>query len=69
MQQQIAAATLPERQRIFAEVQKVFGENLPAVYFVAPNIAVAMSGRVGGAQPALIDPKVLWASDLLFLRR
>lgn len=69
MQQQIAAPTLAERQRIFADVQKVFGENLPAIYFVAPNIAIAMSGRVGGAQPALIDPKVLWASDRLFLQR
>jgi peptide/nickel transport system substrate-binding protein len=69
MQQQIAGPTLAERQRIFAEVQKVFGENLPAIYFVAPNIAIAMSGRVAGAQPALIDPKVLWASDQLFLQR
>ena len=69
MQQQIAAPSLAERQRIFAQVQKVFGENLPAIYLVAPNIAIAMSGRVGGAQPSLIDPKVLWASDRLFLRR
>jgi peptide/nickel transport system substrate-binding protein len=69
MQQQIAASTLAERQRIFSDVQKVFGENLPAIYFVAPNIAIAMSGRVGGAQPALIDPKVLWAADRLFLQR
>jgi peptide/nickel transport system substrate-binding protein len=69
MQQQIAAPSLAERQRIFAKVQKVFGENLPAIYLVAPNIAIAMSGRVGGAQPSLIDPKVVWASDRLFLRR
>ena len=69
MQQQIAAPSLAERQRLFADVQKIFGENLPAIYFVAPNIAVAMNGRVGGAQPALLDPKVLWASDRLFMRR
>jgi peptide/nickel transport system substrate-binding protein len=67
MQQQIAAPTLAERQRLFAEVQKIFGENLPAIYFVAPKVAVAMSRRVGGAQPALLDPKVLWAADRLFV--
>ena len=69
MQQQSAAPTLAERQRLFAEVQAIFGENLPAVYFVTPNIAVAMSSRVGGAQPALLDPKVLWASDELYIRQ
>jgi peptide/nickel transport system substrate-binding protein len=69
MQQQIAAPALADRQRLFAEVQNVFGENLPAIYFVAPNIAVAMSGRVGGAEPSLLDPKVLWASDQLYIRQ
>jgi peptide/nickel transport system substrate-binding protein len=69
MQQQVAAPTVPERQRIFAEVQKVFGENLPAISFAVPNIAIAMSDRVGGAEPALIDPKVLWAADRLYLKR
>ena len=69
MQQQIAAPSLAERQRLFGEVQTVIGEALPAIYFVAPNIAVATSARVGGAQPALLDPKVLWASDRLYLRR
>ncbi|HTI36626.1 MAG TPA: ABC transporter substrate-binding protein [Vicinamibacterales bacterium] len=69
MQQQMAAASLTERQRLFADVQRVFGENLPAICFVAPNVAIATSARVGGAQPALLDPKVLWASDQLFLIR
>jgi len=38
-----------------------------AVYFAAPKIAVAMSRRVGGAQPVLLDPKVLWSADTLFV--
>jgi peptide/nickel transport system substrate-binding protein len=69
MQQQIAASTLAERQKLFADVQNIFGEHLPAIDFVTPNIAVAMSSRVGGAQPALLDPKVLWASDQLYIRQ
>ena len=67
MQRQIAAPTLAERQRLFAEVQKVFGENLPAIYFVAPKITVAMSRRVGGAEPVLLDPKILWSADTLYV--
>ena len=66
MQRQIAAPTLAERQRLFAEVQKVFGENLPAIYIVAPKVSVAMSRRVGGAVPVLLDPKILWNPATLY---
>jgi peptide/nickel transport system substrate-binding protein len=67
MQRQAAAGTLEERTRLFAEVQKVFGEQLPALYFAAPRISVAMSRRVGGARPVLLDPKILWSADTLYV--
>ena len=51
MRRQTAAGSLEERQRLFAQVQTVFGEQLPAIYFVAPKISVALNRRVGGAQP------------------
>jgi len=66
MQRQAAATTLAERQRLFAEVQKVFGDNLPAIYFVAPKVSVAMSRRVGGAVPVLLEPKILWNPAMLY---
>ena len=68
MQKQAAAPALAERQRLFAEVQRIFGENLPGIYFVAPKITIAMSRRVGGAVPVLLDPKILWAADGLYVR-
>jgi peptide/nickel transport system substrate-binding protein len=68
MQKQVAAPTLAERQQLFAEVQRIFGENLPGIYFVAPKITIAMSRRVGGAVPVLLDPKILWAADALYVR-
>ena len=67
MRRQTAAGSLEERQRLFAQVQTVFGEQLPAIYFVAPKISVALNRRVGGAQPGLLDPKVLWSSDTLYV--
>jgi peptide/nickel transport system substrate-binding protein len=69
MLRQASAPTLDERQRLFAQVQQIFGENVPALYFVAPKVSVAMSRRVGGAVPVLLDPKVLWSPDTLYLRR
>ena len=66
MQRQVAAPTLAERQRLFAEVQKIFGENLPEICFVAPKVSVATSKRVGGALPVLLDPKILWNPATLY---
>ena len=62
------APTLAEQQRLFAEVQRIFGENLPEIAFVAPKITIALSRRVGGAAPVLLDPKILWQADTLYAR-
>jgi peptide/nickel transport system substrate-binding protein len=64
---QAAAPPLAERQRLFAEVQRVFGENLPEICFVAPKVMVATSRRVGGAVPVLLEPKVLWDPGRLYV--
>ena len=68
MQRMAAAPSLPERQRIFADVQKIFGENLPGIYFVAPKVTVALNTRVGGATPVLLSPQILWSADTLYVR-
>jgi peptide/nickel transport system substrate-binding protein len=67
MQQQVAAPAA-DRPRIFADVQRILGEQLPAIWVVAPKVSIAMSRRVGGATPALFDPKVLWNADSLYVR-
>ena len=69
MQRQAATPDPAERRRLFGEVQRIFGEHLPAIYFVAPKITIAMSRRVGGAVPVLLDPKILWNADALYVRR
>jgi hypothetical protein len=42
---------------------------MPEVNVVAPKVTVAMSRRVGGAVPALLDPKILWNADGLYVRQ
>ncbi|MGH9372236.1 MAG: ABC transporter substrate-binding protein [Vicinamibacterales bacterium] len=65
MRQQASATTLPERQRLFSDVQGLFGEYLPALYFVAPRVTLALSPRVANANPAPQIPQVLWSADTL----
>ncbi len=54
-----------ERQRLFADVQRIFVAHNPAIYFVTPRIYVATSKRVAPAKPGLERPQILWAADEL----
>ena len=65
MAQQAAAQSLAERQRLFTEVQRVFGEQVPALYFVAPKVTLALSPRVTNATPAPQIPQLLWRAETL----
>jgi peptide/nickel transport system substrate-binding protein len=65
MRQLSAAGSLEERQRLFAEVQRVFADELPAIYFVAPKVTIAVSTRLVNPRPVLQIPQLLWSADTL----
>ena len=52
-----------ERKRLFDRVQAIFAEQLPALYFVAPRLHMGVSGRIGGLEPAILRPQLLWNVD------
>jgi len=68
MRAQLAARDPAERRRLFGDVQRIFADEAPAIYFVAPRMHVAMSPRVAGARPALLQPPILWNADQLAVR-
>jgi len=49
-----------ERRKAFDEVQKIFADNLPILYFVAPRLYMGVSNRVGGLSPSILRPQLLW---------
>jgi peptide/nickel transport system substrate-binding protein len=63
MTRQIASQDEAERKRLYDEVQKIFAEHLPIVYFVAPRIYAAHSARVTNVTPAESRPQLLWRPD------
>jgi peptide/nickel transport system substrate-binding protein len=65
MRLQSAAPQLADRQRAFAEVQRILADELPAIYFVAPRLTLAVSTRVSGARPVPQIPQLLWSADTL----
>jgi hypothetical protein len=46
-------------------VQRIFAENLPVLYFVAPRMYYAHSMRLRGVVPSVLRPPVLWNADSL----
>ncbi len=54
-----------ERVRLFTEVQKIFVDEMPAIYFVTPKVTLAVSTRVRNPVPAPQLPQLLWSADTL----
>jgi peptide/nickel transport system substrate-binding protein len=65
MRDNAATSDLDQRKRAFAEVQRIFGEELPSIYFVAPRLLLATSRRVINETPAPQIPQLLWSADTL----
>ena len=52
-----------ERKRAFNEIQKIFADELPVLFFVTPRLYFATSTRVGGLTPAILRPQLLWNAE------
>ena len=63
MTRQVASSDTAERKRLYDEVQQVFSEHQPIVYFAAPRIYVAHAARVTNVTPAEYRPQLLWRPD------
>jgi peptide/nickel transport system substrate-binding protein len=68
MTRQATTLDVDERRRLFAQVQRIFADHVPALYFAAPRHTVVMSARVHGATPSVLSPPVLWNAEALSLR-
>jgi ABC-type transport system substrate-binding protein len=65
MARQVASVDDRERKRLFGEVQRVFADQVPLLYFAAPRVFVVTSSRVLNATPVLMRPVVLWSAETL----
>lgn len=68
MAKQAAATDVEERKRLFAEVQRIFGEQLPTLYFVAPRLYMGVSARTHNLSPSVLRPQLLWAADSIAVK-
>jgi len=65
MREQEATLDLERRRELFNDAQRIFAENVPALYFVAPRLYFAHSKRTMGVVPSVMRPPILWNADSL----
>ena len=58
-----------ERKKAFFETQKIFAENLPVLYFVAPRLYMGTSTRVGNLTPSTQRPQLLWNVERMTVKQ
>ena len=68
MREQAATLDPARRKELFNEVQRIFAENLPVLYFAAPRMYYAHNARVQGVVPSVLRPPALWNADMLSVR-
>jgi len=68
MHQMMSSVDQAERKRVFDQVQNIFADNLPAIYFVAPRMYMGVSSRVGSMSPTILRPQLLWSADTITVR-
>ena len=68
MHKMMASADQTERKQAFDQIQDIFADELPAIYFVAPRLYMGVSSRVGSLSPSILRPQLLWAADTITVR-
>jgi peptide/nickel transport system substrate-binding protein len=69
---QTTSADMTQRRKLFNELQSIFVEHEPMIYFGAPRVFVVSSSRVGNVAPsagAQLPPRLLWSPDTLTVTR
>jgi peptide/nickel transport system substrate-binding protein len=69
MQEQARTFDAERRKALFEDVQRVFAENVPVLYFAAPRLFYGHSSRLTGVNPSVLRPALLWSADTIGVTR
>jgi peptide/nickel transport system substrate-binding protein len=68
MKLQASTNSYATRRKAVDQVQQIVADEQPFIYLVYPNLLVAVSPRLEGLRPAVLDPHLTWNADELQLR-
>ena len=68
MNEQAGSLKMADRKRAMDRVQQILADQQPFIYLLYPNSLVAVSPRLQGVNPALLEPGVVWNVESLYLQ-
>jgi peptide/nickel transport system substrate-binding protein len=68
MNRQATSLNDSERKQAVDRVQQIVADQQPFIYLVYPNTLVAISPRLQGVEPAVLEPELAWNVERLRLR-
>jgi peptide/nickel transport system substrate-binding protein len=57
-----------ERKQAMDRVQQIVADQQPFIYLVYPNVLVAVSPKLEGVRPAVLEPNLVWNVESLRLQ-
>jgi peptide/nickel transport system substrate-binding protein len=57
------------KKRVYAEIQRIWSEQLPEINLVAQKDAVAYYNRFGNIRPAALPPRATWNIEEIYLKK
>ena len=60
---------LAERKRMFAEVQRIWSEQLPEINLVAEREGIAYKNRFGNLIPTPLTPRLTWNAEEIYVKQ
>jgi peptide/nickel transport system substrate-binding protein len=68
MNRQASSLKDAERKQAVDRVQQIVADQQPFIYLVYPNVLIAVSPRLQGVQPAVLEPALVWNVENLRLQ-
>ncbi len=59
---------LAERRKMYAEIQRIWSEQLPEIYLVAEKDGIAYKNKFGNIRPSTMRPRVTWNVEEIYLK-
>jgi len=67
---QLKTLDFAERKKMFDEVQRIFGEQLPMISLIAPQAYAAVNTRLANIRPSLVaHMRITWNADELYFTK
>jgi peptide/nickel transport system substrate-binding protein len=60
---------MAERKKMFAEIQRIWSEQVAEIYLVSERAGIAYKSKFGNIAPSTLAPRVTWNSEEIYIKK